>query len=71
MTQIRDIKVGRSLRDLASAAGVTVIFFLVVVPMGLVGRFRDPLRLKDSDNDSFWLQRDPPDRTVTDGRKQF
>lgn len=57
------IKLGVLLGKLVSPVALGVLFYGVLVPIGVMMRLagKDPLRLKrDSDADSYWIPRKPP-----------
>jgi len=56
------MKLGRYLGYVSTGLILTITFFLVITPIGLLGRLfgRDPLHLKfDKQSDSYWTPVDP------------
>ena len=67
-------KFGLLLSKIITPIVMGLIFFVTVVPIGLIRRIRnpDPLNQKfDPDADSYWIQRDPEMDKQTSMRKQF
>lgn len=54
------MKFGFLLGRIVSPLVITVIYFVMIVPIGLLGRVagRDELRLRAKGNTSFWVKRD-------------
>ena len=68
------LAIGERLSLVASAIIVTIIYFVVVTPMGVFARLRgkDPLRLKfDPESPTYWIVRDKPDLTAESLTRQF
>jgi hypothetical protein len=66
--------VGMLLHRVMNPLVMGIIFFLTVVPTGLVMRLlgRDPLRLRfDSGASTYWIRRDPPGPARDSFRNQF
>ncbi|MFN0073952.1 MAG: SxtJ family membrane protein [Chloroflexota bacterium] len=50
---------------------LTVFYFVLVGPIGLVLRWRsDPLKLRFIPRESYWLERETRDLTLEDARRQ-
>jgi hypothetical protein len=50
---------------------LTIFYFVMVGPIGLVLRWRsDPLKLRSQGNSSHWLERQTRDLTLEDARRQ-
>jgi hypothetical protein len=57
------MRFGLLLNRIVSPAAIGVVYYLTLVPMGMLMRAsgKDPLRLKfDRDAASYWIARDPP-----------
>jgi Saxitoxin biosynthesis operon protein SxtJ len=66
-------KIGLALNAVVSPIILGVLYFAVVVPFGLILRWRghDPLRLKQSDAETYWIVRDPAGPQAGAMTKQF
>jgi hypothetical protein len=66
-------KIGLALHTIVSPLILGVLYFLIVVPFGQVLRWRghDPLRLKQSDAETYWVVRDPVGPRAGQMTKQF
>jgi len=67
-------KLGLLLGRIVSPVVLSLLFFLVVTPVGLLMRLtgKDPLRLRtDSGADSYWIVRDPPGPAGDSMSEQF
>jgi len=67
-------RLGLLLHKLVSPVVIGAMFFLTVVPTGLIMRLagKDPLRLKfDPKADSYWIKRDPPGPAPEGLKNQF
>ena len=67
-------KLGLLLHIVVSPLVIGAMFFLTVVPTGLIMRLlgKDPLRLKfDPKADSYWIKRDPPGPEPGSLKNQF
>jgi hypothetical protein len=65
---------GLLLHSLASPLALFVIFYLVMVPIGLTMRLfgKDPLRLCfEPDADTYWIRREPPGPLPDSLKNQF
>jgi hypothetical protein len=50
---------------------LTVFYVLLVGPIGLILRWRsDPLKLRQPERGSYWLERQTRDLTLEDARRQ-
>jgi hypothetical protein len=57
------MKVGELLHRIVSPISLGIVFYLAVLPTGLILRLlgKDPLRLRiDPTAESYWIKRDPP-----------
>jgi hypothetical protein len=62
---------GRAIGDLIGRLVLTVFYFTIFIPFGLVMRFfNDPLSLGDSHR-ARWVERDTLDQTLEDARRLF
>jgi hypothetical protein len=52
---------------------ILTLFYVLVVPMFalIVKVFKDPLHLRSSDAESYWLERKTPQPTESTARRQF
>jgi hypothetical protein len=51
---------------------LTVIYFLILGPFGLVvGFLRDPLRVKHAPQTSIWVPREPEHASLESAKRQF
>ena len=51
---------------------LSVFYFVFVTPIALgVKLFSDPLRMKKSDRDSWWLPREAKETSMEEAEKQF
>ena len=58
--------------DLQARLLLTVVYFTVVLPFGLVRTcLADPLRLRRASQGRSWLERQTRDLTLEDARRQF
>jgi Saxitoxin biosynthesis operon protein SxtJ len=66
-------KIGLALHTVVSPVILGVLYFAIVVPFGQVLRWRgqDPLRLKQSDAETYWIVRDPAGPEAGAMTKQF
>ena len=67
-------KFGLLLQRVVNPIVMTVIYFAVVTPTGIVMRAlgKDPLRLRhDRDAESYWIHRDPPGPERESMKNQF
>jgi hypothetical protein len=63
-------RVGQWIGDAVARVFLSVFYFTVFLPFGLMSRlFADPLRIKSHDED-LWLDRSTRDRTMEDLRSQ-
>ncbi len=55
-------KLGELMGKIVSPIVLGIIFYLLITPVGLVGRLfgRDELKLKRGQEQSYWINRDPP-----------
>jgi hypothetical protein len=68
------MKFGDFLHGIVSPLALGVVFFLTVLPIGLLMRVfgKDPLRLKiDKDAKSYWISREPPGPSAESLNNQF
>lgn len=74
MTFVRKIwdawkKVGRAIGDFIARVVLSILYFTVVLPFGLITRLgRDPLDLR-ADGTARWVERETRDQTLEDGRR--
>lgn len=62
----------QKLADLQARLILTLIYFLVLWPFGLiVSVLRDPLKVKRSPQTSIWLSRPPETGSLENARRQF
>lgn len=60
------------LADLQARLILTLIYFLVLLPFGLiVSVLRDPLKVKRRSQTSIWLPRPPETGSLENARRQF
>lgn len=67
-------KFGELLHCVVSPVALGIVFFLSVLPVGLLMRLfgKDPLRLKiDRDAATYWINREPPGPTAESLNNQF
>jgi hypothetical protein len=66
-------KFGLVLQKVVSPIIMGLLFFGAVLPVGLIVRLRgkDPLRLKRSDEPTYWIAREPPGPAPNSMSKQF
>ncbi len=67
-------KLGLVLFKVVNPIVLGLIFFLTILPIGLLLRLfgKDPLRLKfDADAESYWIERDPPGPAPDSMPQQF
>ena len=51
---------------------LSIFYFLVVPPFALIVKiYRDPLHLRHSKSDSFWISRPASDTSETAAKRQF
>lgn len=65
---------GMFLSKIVTPITMGIIFFLSVVPIGIVRRMTtpDPLKQKfDPDADSYWIERDPEQLALSSMKKQY
>ncbi|HUQ98644.1 MAG TPA: SxtJ family membrane protein [Gemmatimonadaceae bacterium] len=68
------LAIGERLSRVTSTILVTVIYFVVLTPMGIFARLRGKDSLKTSfapPNPTYWIARDRPDPTVEGLTRQF
>jgi hypothetical protein len=55
-------KLGELMGKVVSPIVLGVIFYLLITPVGLIGRLfgRDELKLKRGNLDTYWISREPP-----------
>lgn len=62
----------RDIADFQSRLLLTIFYFTVLVPFGLLTRLsRDPLRLHRRTSETAWCPRPATDATVEGARRQF
>jgi len=49
---------------------LTLLYAVMVAPMGLFVRMRDPLGVRQRGADSYWIPREPPDESLEGARRQ-
>jgi hypothetical protein len=58
--------------DMQARVLLTVFYFTVMVPFGLVfGVLKDPLRIKSRPTGTFWVDRKPSSESLADAKRQF
>ena len=58
--------------DFQARAILTLIYFLVLAPFGLIVSFlKDPLKTKHPPRSSVWLPRPPENASLENARRQF
>lgn len=58
--------------DVQARVLLTVFYFTVMVPFGLVfGLMKDPLRIKSRPSGSYWVERKPLSENLADAKRQF
>lgn len=64
---------GLILARVTSPLILAALFFLIITPVGLIMKLmgRDPLRLKDSNSESYWINRVPQKGNLSEFRDQF
>ena len=68
------MKFGELLHRIVSPIALGIVFYLAVLPTGLLLRLfgKDPLRLKiDRGAASYWIKREPPGPTAESLNNQF
>lgn len=68
------MKFGELLHKIVSPVALGIVFFLAVLPTGLLLKLfgKDPLRLRfDTSVDSYWIKRDPPGPNAESLNNQF
>jgi hypothetical protein len=67
------MKLGWFLGRIVSPIIISIIYFLIIVPYGLVGKLigRDELRLHSKDENSFWVERKYDQDRTSSFRDQF
>lgn len=68
------MKFGMLLHRIVSPIALGIVFYLAVMPTGLLMRLlgKDPLRLRmDATTDSYWIRRDPPGPAAESLNNQF
>lgn len=68
------MKFGELLHKIVSPVALGIVFFLAVLPTGLLLKLfgKDPLRLRfDTSADSYWIKRDPPGPNAESLNNQF
>lgn len=66
-------KLGELMGKVVSPIILGIIFFLLITPVGLLGRLfgRDELRLKRGTASSYWVERNPPGPPPESFKNQF
>jgi len=67
-------RIGMALHGIVTPVIMGILFFLTVMPTGLIMRLfgKDPLRLRfDAEAKSYWIQREPPGPEPDSMRNQF
>ena len=49
---------------------LTLVYAVMILPMGLFVRMSDPLRVRQREADTHWISRELPDETLDGARKQ-
>ncbi len=67
------MKLGELMGKVVSPLVLGVIFFILITPLALITRLfgRDELRLKRTNNDSYWIERSPPGPAGDSFKNQF
>jgi hypothetical protein len=67
------MKLGELMGKVVSPLVLGVIFFVLLTPVGLIGRLlgRDELRLKRTNSESYWIDRVPPGPAGDSFKNQF
>lgn len=68
------MKFGELLHKIVSPVALGIVFYLTVLPIGLLMRLfgKDPLRLRlDTAVDSYWIRREPPGPAADSLNNQF
>jgi hypothetical protein len=66
-------KLGVLMGKIVSPIVLGIIFYLLITPVGLVGRLfgRDELKLKRGAEKSYWIKRDPPGPSGESFKNQY
>jgi hypothetical protein len=66
-------KLGELMGKIVSPIVLGIIFYLLITPVGLVGRLfgRDELKLKRGQEQSYWIKRDPPGPSGESFKNQY
>jgi Saxitoxin biosynthesis operon protein SxtJ len=66
-------KLGELMGKIVSPIVLGIIFYLLITPVGLVGRLfgRDELKLKRGAEKSYWIKRDPPGPSGESFKNQY
>jgi len=67
-------QIGMALHGVVTPLVMGILFFLTVMPTGLIMRLlgKDPLRLRfDAEAQSYWIRREPPGPAPDSMRNQF
>lgn len=66
-------KLGELMAKIVSPVVLGIIFYLLITPVGLVGRLfgRDELKLKRGQEKSYWIERDPPGPSGESFKNQY
>lgn len=66
-------KLGELMGKIVSPLVLGIIFYLLITPVGLVGRLfgRDELKLKRGQEQSYWIKRDPPGPSGESFKNQY
>ena len=66
-------KLGELMGKIVSPVVLGIIFYLLITPVGLVGKMfgRDELKLKRGEAQSYWITRDPPGPSGESFKNQY
>ncbi len=65
------LRFGKALGNVLGRIELTVFYFTIVVPFGIIARlFTDPLAVR-SKAPATWIERETKDWTLRDGKRQF
>ena len=63
---------GQLVGDFVARIFLTLFYFTILVPFGLVVRFfQDPLHLASDGQTSFWLKRAPRETSLSEAHREF
>ena len=66
-------KLGELMGRVVSPIVLGVIFYLLITPVGLIGRLagRDELKIKRGNGNTYWINRDPPGPSGDSFKNQY